>query len=160
MKTLYLLGIVFVISSCIRENRFLIIRDADFMEPAYRFERVVANDSLYGLHERYFVFNYSYNERMFDSASIKLLCESLNDSLLVSFCSFDFQDMDNWWGKYDERDALGADFTKTIVVYTWDISQPRVLVASWGEIPNETRELIPFDCLLNRKYEKLIHEKQ
>ncbi|MEZ4986409.1 MAG: hypothetical protein R2795_15450 [Saprospiraceae bacterium] len=48
------------------------MRDIDYFEPAYRFDRIEAGDSLFTLNERYFVFNYNAHKDAFAEVVIDL----------------------------------------------------------------------------------------
>ncbi len=147
--------LIMTVSSCIGEDRFLIIRDTRYMEPQYRQDTFRYNKELFSLHRRYFVFNYSDFKEQFDSVATSLVCRSLNDSLLVTNVQFDFQDMGSQWGKYRDGDVLSADFTTPLVYFNWDISKPNIIVAQWGEY-SEENQIIEFDCNLKQEYYKYI----
>ena len=145
---------LFIVLSCVREKRFLIVEDDRYFEPAYRIEKVVGTDTFYYLGKRYYVYNYSSNKEVFDSLSIVLLCEAINDSLPLARSGFDFQEMPYYSARYEPGQPMTADWTTGIVFYSWDVEEGSVIEAEWGESPNYIRKKIEFNCDLNQNYPK------
>ena len=134
-----------IVFSCYRnEQQLLIIRDDHFVEPPYRLDDNLANDSLYRMSERYFVFNYSKNKDSFDLKATQLVCSKLNDSLRLSYYYIDFQDF--YYGEYDEGTPLSASFTTNIYSLKWVTSKPNVITYIYendGRVKEVTRA---FNC--------------
>lgn len=156
------IGIVIVLtaifSSCNSDKSLLFVKDSRFFIPPLRVDRSINGNLTYRLYERYFVFNYSQNKSEFDSLSLDLLCRAINDSLLLSYCDFNFQDMGWWFGKYQEGDVLTADFTTLIVEYAWYIEEPNLVRVIKRDKKYEDN-FIEFSCNLNPNYEGILGGK-
>lgn len=142
--------ILLALTSCKQENRFLLVRDNDYFEPAYRFSEMSNNDSLFTLHERYFVFNYAANKDRFRDTVLHLICNRLNDSLSVSYYNVDFQEI--WWsysGTYEEGTPLPAEITKPIFSCIWDILIPDSVVFKYDKESHYDKEMNSFDCAIS-----------
>jgi hypothetical protein len=153
MKIIVYLMPLFIVLSCVREKRFLIVEDDRYFEPAYRIEKIVGTDTFYYLGKRYYVYNYSSNKDVFDSLSIGLLCKAISDSLPLARCDFNFQKMPYYSAKYEPGQSLTADWTKNITTYLWYMEEKDVIKSRWGEAPY-IRKKIEFNCDLNQNYPK------
>lgn len=138
--------IIITIISCNREKEFLIIKDNRYFEPSHRLKKIIDNDSLYSLNRRFFVYNYQNNKEKFDSISLDMMCDAINDSLSLMKCSFDFQEVPYYQSEYKPNQGLSTDFTKTIVFYHWDISEPKVVKSEWGESFEKITKNIELIC--------------
>ncbi|MFT4761093.1 MAG: hypothetical protein ACI9XO_004097 [Paraglaciecola sp.] len=78
-----------------------------------------------------------------------MVCEAINDSLSIVKCYFDFQEVPYYHSKYKSNQVLSTDFTKTIVFYTWDISEPKVVISEWGEDVEMIKKTIDINCESN-----------
>ena len=145
LRILLFFLLFFSISSC-NEKEFLIIEDGKYYIPAYRIQDIIGKDTLYSLHKRFFVFNYETNTEKFDSLSIVLLCNAINDSVPLSICEFDFQKMPNYSPKYKSSQILTADWTTNIVYYKWDIKNPGEIYLERGKSPNRVRKTMALIC--------------
>lgn len=148
MKNFSILLLV-MLSSCMGQDELLFVRDTRYFEPQFRQDTLRYNKELYSLHRRYFVFGYSNNKERFDSVATDLVCHSLNDSLLLSYIIFDFQDMGRW-SRYEKGDILSADFTSNLAYFTWDISNPDSLNKNWNYLNRGINKHLP--CVLKSGY--------
>ena len=151
----YIVIFILFVVSCKSDTNLQIVHDTwKYKSREYRIDKDIKGE-IYNLSRRYFVFNYSSNKNNFDSLATEFLCNSLNDSLLVSNLYFDFQDMGYLGGRYEEGSILSADFTTNLVYFKWSINKPYIIETKWGEFNGQIKT-IKCNCNLKDEYNKYL----
>lgn len=139
---------ILLLTTCqqMKNDKLLIVRDTDYIEPAYRFDIVSKGDSLFSLHERYFVLGYKKHKDKFEEAALALACKRLNDSLQISRYEIDFQDTGMRSGGHEEGDNYSVVFSEPITYFVWYRARPDSIVINRKKDNYFVQELNPFAC--------------
>lgn len=135
------------VTICSDGGDLYIIEGSNDFNPPYRLNKIIDGDTLYYTEKTYFVFNYLPNKEIFDSISLRIMCDALNDSIPLSRLSLDFQDMDT----YDTRPLEGAIYSSValtipIYYYAWNIENPFQVERRYDVDKNFKKEVLYFDC--------------
>jgi hypothetical protein len=158
-KLLIILGIIVVIQIALcTMDKLDIVYDYRYFSPPFREYPPSDGMKTYYLGERYFVFNYHWNKKNFKTASIDLLCKKIKDSTrLVVRYDVNFQAMGRL-EKYSPKETYSTDFTKHILSYLWERSNPHVVKVSTDNNLSSIELIINCDCdakeLYNYYYEE------
>ncbi len=144
-----------IVTVKVQRREIIIEKDENFFEPPYRISTLSSYCSLYSFDEQYFLYNYYSNEQKFDDLVVGMICNKLEDSILLAAINFSFLVVP-WYAASSPSDEEYGEpcCPSTTYYYIWKRKYPRRIERSEEgryDYPDDYIKYIAIDCDLTRQ---------